>query len=108
MDASRHRESIENTNCRLRAEESQKCALEESLDKAQNEIQALRSEHLTLSEFLVRLARALCWGECTEPPAHGADTAILAESLIERAERLAVHHEHHMNGVCDKVKNIHL
>lgn len=34
--------------------------------------------------------------ECSGPPAPGADTTIMAESLLERAERLAtVHHDHH-------------
>lgn len=34
--------------------------------------------------------------ECNGPPAPGADTSLLAESLLERAERLAnTHHDHH-------------
>lgn len=50
----------------------------------------------------MRLARALSWSECAEPPTHGSDTTILCESLLERAERLAVHHEQHIHGLCDK------
>lgn len=101
-EATRHRECQESANCRIRQEEAQKCTLEERLDKATNELQATRAEHMTLGEFLIRLARAMCWSECAEPPTHGADTAILADSLLERAERLAVHHEHHSHANCEK------
>lgn len=49
-----------------------------------------------LSEYLVRLSRTLAWSECTAAPAPGADTTLLAETLLERAERLAgQHHDHH-------------
>lgn len=53
-----------------------------------------------LSEFLVRLARALQWSECSTPPSPGHDTTILAETLKERAERLAAFHDHHAHGEC--------
>lgn len=44
----------------------------------------------------MRLSRALVWSECTAAPATGADTTLLAETLLERAERLtAQHHDHH-------------
>lgn len=62
---------------------------------------------LQLSEYLVRLARALCWSECTSPPAHGNDTTILAETLLERAERLSVHHDNHIHGIYDKHHDNH-
>jgi hypothetical protein len=45
----------------------------------------------------VRLARVLSWSECTEPPTPGSDTTVLAESLLERAERLTLHHDHHIH-----------
>lgn len=48
-----------------------------------------------LSEYLVRLSRALAWSECTAPPAPGADTTMLAETLLERSERLVAQHDHH-------------
>lgn len=60
---------------------------------------------LQLAEYLVRLARAMAMNDCNGPPAPGADTSLLAESLLERAERLATaHHDyHHMHaGSLDK------
>lgn len=48
-----------------------------------------------LSEYLVRMSRALAWSECSAPPAPGGDTTLLAETLIERAERLVAQHDHH-------------
>lgn len=60
-----------------------------------------------MSEYLVRLARALCWSECTSPPEPGTDTNILAETLLERAERLSVHHENHIHGTFDKHADHH-
>lgn len=56
-----------------------------------------RPVHLKqLSDYLVRLSRALAWSECTAAPAPGADTTLLAETLLERGERLAgQHHDHH-------------
>lgn len=103
LENTRHRESQEAHNCRLRNEESQKQALEERLEKAQHDIHAMKAEHMCLGDFLMRLARALCWSECAEPPAHGPDTQILAETLLERAERLSLHHDHHVHHGCDKV-----
>lgn len=47
-----------------------------------------------MSDYLVRLSRALGWNECTGPPAPGGDTTLLAETLLERAERLAAHGHH--------------
>lgn len=44
---------------------------------------------------MVRLSRALAWSECTAAPAPGADSTLLAETLLERAERLAGHGQHH-------------
>lgn len=41
---------------------------------------------------MVRLSRAL--NECATAPALGSDTTILAESLLERVERLIDHHGH--------------
>ncbi|XP_021701175.1 coiled-coil domain-containing protein 170 isoform X1 [Aedes aegypti] len=102
QEASRHREHQENTTCRLKNEEQHRMSVEERLEKACHELQHLRAEHTTLSEYLVRLARALCWSECSEPPAPGSDTTILGETLLERAERLATHHDHHVHGICDK------
>lgn len=43
---------------------------------------------------MVRLARSLCWSECA-PPEHGHDTAVLSETLLERAERMALYYDHH-------------
>ncbi|XP_017481608.1 PREDICTED: coiled-coil domain-containing protein 170 isoform X2 [Rhagoletis zephyria] len=94
-EQSKLKETQETTQCRLRTEEAQKCQLEERLEKCQAEIHTLRNDHLGLSEYLQRLARALNWAECTSPPALGTDTNILAESLLERAERIAAHHDHH-------------
>lgn len=48
-DASRHRESIEATNCRLRNEEGEKCSLEERLEKAHQELHTMKAEHTTVS-----------------------------------------------------------
>lgn len=89
------KESQESNQCRLRNEEAQKCELEERLEKCHAEIHTLRKDHLGLSEYLQRLARTLNWSECSSPPALGTDTNLMAESLLERAERLAAHYEHH-------------
>lgn len=105
MEGTRHREAEETTTCRLRAEEAQRCSIEERLEKAHADLQAMRAEHTCLAEYLVRLARALCWSECTEPPAHGNDTHILADSLLERAERMAIFFENHGGSHGDKVKH---
>ncbi|XP_049278721.1 coiled-coil domain-containing protein 170 isoform X1 [Anopheles funestus] len=102
QEAAKHREHQESSACRLKSEEQHRMNLEERLEKACHELQHFRSEHTTLSEYLLRLARALCWSECTEPPAPGSDTTILSETLLERAERLANHHENHVHGTCDK------
>ncbi|XP_038111592.1 coiled-coil domain-containing protein 170 isoform X2 [Culex quinquefasciatus] len=102
QEASRHREHQERTTCQLKTEEQHRLSVEERLEKACHELQHFRAEHITLSEYLVRLARALSWSECSEPPAPGSDTTILGETLLERAERLATHHEHHVHGICDK------
>ncbi|XP_055641109.1 coiled-coil domain-containing protein 170 isoform X2 [Toxorhynchites rutilus septentrionalis] len=102
QESARHREHQEGTTCRLKTEEQHRMNVEERLEKACHELQHFRAEHTTLSEYLVRLARALCWSECTEPPAVGSDTTILSETLLERAERLATHHDHHVHGICDK------
>ncbi|XP_041777055.1 coiled-coil domain-containing protein 170 isoform X3 [Anopheles merus] len=104
QEAAKHREHQEASACRLKGEEQHRMNLEERLEKACHELQHFRSEHTTLSEYLLRLARALCWSECTEPPAPGSDTTILSETLLERAERLANHHEHHIHGTCDKTE----
>lgn len=95
LEQSKLKETQETTQCRLRTEEVQKCELEDRLEKCQAEIHTLRNDHLGLSEFLQRLARALNWAECTSPPALGTDTNILAESLLERAERITAHYDHH-------------
>lgn len=44
-DSSRHRESIESANCRMRAEEGEKCSLEERLEKAHQELHTMKAEH---------------------------------------------------------------
>lgn len=71
--------------------------MEERLEKCHAEIHSLRNDHMGLSEFLQRLAKALHFSECSSPPALGTDTNIMADSLLERAERLtaSVHHDHH-------------
>lgn len=48
-DTARHRESLEATTCRLRAEESQKCSLEERLEKTHDELQKMKAEHCNVS-----------------------------------------------------------
>ncbi|XP_058815573.1 coiled-coil domain-containing protein 170 isoform X1 [Topomyia yanbarensis] len=102
QEATRHSEHLEGTTCRLKSEEQHRINVEQRLEKACHELQHLRAEHTTLSEYLVRLARALNWSECTEPPAPGSDTTILGETLLERASRLSTHHDHHIHGICDK------
>lgn len=59
---------------------------------------------MSFSDYLVRLARALCWSDCADPPAYGSETHLMAESLLERAERAAIHNDHHHehHDVCDK------
>ncbi|EDW03402.1 GH10524 [Drosophila grimshawi] len=96
------KEAHESTECRLRSGEAQKCELSERLEKCHAEIHTLRKEHMGLSEFLQRLAGALNWSECSAPPALGTDTNLMAESLLERAERLASHCEHEVAVVMDK------
>lgn len=90
----------ETTGCRIRAEECQRASAEEKLEKACNELSQMRDEHIALSDYLVRLARALCWSDCIDPPSHGSETHVLAESLLERAEHLTIHKEH--PDLCDK------
>ncbi|XP_055547280.1 coiled-coil domain-containing protein 170 isoform X3 [Wyeomyia smithii] len=104
QEAIRHGEHQESTTCRLKSEEQHRISVEQRLEKACHELQHFRAEHTTLSEYLVRLARALCWSECTEPPAPGSDTTVLGETLLERADRLATHHDHHVHGICDKTE----
>lgn len=43
---------------------------------------------------MVRLSRSLACNECITIPAPGSDTTLLAETLLERAERLVDHHTH--------------
>lgn len=100
VEATRLRETQETSQCRIRAEECQRATVEEKLEKVCAEMSQMRDEHLNLSDYLVRLARALCWSDCIEQPSHGSETHMLAESLLERAERLSIHTEHH-DG-CDK------
>lgn len=100
VETTRLREIQETSTCRIRAEECQRSSLEEKLEKACAEMSQMRDEHLSMSDYLVRLARALCWSDCIDPPGHGNETHLLAESLLERAERLAIHTDHH--DPCDK------
>lgn len=100
VESTRLRETQETSQCRIRAEECQRASMEEKLEKACAEMTQMRDEHLAMSDYLVRLARAMCWSDCIDPPAHGNETHVMAESLLERAERLAIHTEHH-DG-CDK------
>ncbi|XP_034668694.1 coiled-coil domain-containing protein 170 isoform X1 [Drosophila subobscura] len=88
------KETQQSTECRLRSGEAQKCELSERLEKCHAEIHTLRKDHMGLSEFLQRLASALNWSECSAPPALGADTNLMADNLLERAERLTAHCEH--------------
>jgi hypothetical protein len=99
VESTRLRETQETSQCRIRAEECQRAAMEEKLEKACAEMSQMRDEHMCLSDYLVRLARALCWSDCIDPPAPGGETHSLSESLLERAERLAIHTEQHE---CDK------
>jgi hypothetical protein len=100
VESTRLHETQETSQCRIRAEECQRAAMEEKLEKACTEMSKMRDEHLFLSDFLVRLARALCWSDCIDPPAHGGETLSLSESLLERAERLAIHTEHDCEKTC--------
>lgn len=47
-ESCRNREIVETTNCRLRNEELEKSTLEERLTKVQNELQHVKSEHITV------------------------------------------------------------
>lgn len=102
------KETQQTTECRLRSGEAQKCELTERLERCHAEIHTLRKDHMGLSEFLQRLALAMNWGECSAPPALGTDTNLMAENLLERAERLAAHcdheapHHHHHHHSPDK------
>ncbi|KAH8377706.1 hypothetical protein KR093_006716 [Drosophila rubida] len=101
------KETQESSECRLRSGEAQKCELAERLEKCHAEIHTLRKDHMSLSEYLQRLAAALSWSECSAPPALGADTNLMADNLLERAERLAAHCDHEVahhqleKGCCD-------
>ncbi|KAH8376105.1 hypothetical protein KR200_001084 [Drosophila serrata] len=88
------KETQQTTECRLRSGEAQKCELSDRLEKCHAEIHTLRKDHMGLSEFLQRLANAMNWSECSAPPALGTDTNLMAENLLERAERLTAHCEH--------------
>lgn len=110
VEAARHREVIDTTHCRLRTEEAQKCSVEERLEKTTHALQAIKSEHMVLSDFLFRLARALCWSECVQRPQPGPETTVLAETLLERAERMVVDHDHHVHDKhhgCDEGPHQH-
>jgi hypothetical protein len=100
VESTRLRETQETSQCRIRAEECQRILTEEKLEKACAEMSQMRDEHLCLSDYLVRLARALCWSDCIDPPAHGGETHSLSESLLERAEGLAIHTEHDCEKAC--------
>ncbi|XP_033236066.1 coiled-coil domain-containing protein 170 isoform X1 [Drosophila pseudoobscura] len=91
------KETQQSTECRLRSGEAQKCELSERLEKCHAEIHTLRKDHMGLSEFLQRLASAMNWSECSAPPALGADTNLMADNLLERAERLTAHCEHEVS-----------
>ncbi|KAH8271676.1 hypothetical protein KR044_000928 [Drosophila immigrans] len=107
------KETQESTECRLRTGEAQKCELAERLEKCHAEIHTLRKDHMGLSEYLQRLATALSWSECSAPPSLGADTNLMADNLLERAERLAAHCEHEVahhqleKGCCDHHNHSH-
>lgn len=92
------KEIEDSTQSRLRSEETAKCSLEERLDKCHDEIHTLRKDHLALSEFLHRLARALNYSDSSSPPPLGAETNIMAENLLEQVERLATHYELHKHA----------
>lgn len=100
VETTRLRENQETSQCRIRAEECQRVSVEEKLEKTCNELSHFREEHVALSDYLVRLARALCWSDCIDPPAHGSESHMLGETLLERAEHLAIHREH--PDLCDK------
>lgn len=42
------------TTCRLRTEESQKCGLEERLEKTHDELQKMKAEHCNVSLFATK------------------------------------------------------
>lgn len=47
-EASRQREALETTNCRLRSEEAHKLTVEERLEKALHDLHEMRNEHMTV------------------------------------------------------------
>lgn len=49
VEASRQREVLESTNCRLRSEEAQKMTVEERFEKAVHDLHEMKNEHLTVS-----------------------------------------------------------
>jgi hypothetical protein len=103
LESNKLREAVETGQCRIRAEECQRATIEEKLEKQCAELQQMRGEHIDLAEYLVRLARALCWSDCIDSPSHGHETNSLAQTLLDRAEQLAIHSDHHRtHGVCDK------
>lgn len=57
-EASRHRELVETTNCRLRSEEIQKSTIEERFEKAQQELQQLKSDSITVM-FTAKIPRKI-------------------------------------------------
>ena len=54
-EGARHREVVETTNCRLRTEETQKCSIEERLEKAHQELHAMKAEHFTVKLLIITL-----------------------------------------------------
>lgn len=52
-ESCRNREIVETTNCRLRNEELEKSTLEDRFTKVQNELQHVKSEHMTVFKYFI-------------------------------------------------------
>lgn len=52
-EASRQREALETTNCRLRSEEAQKLTVEERMEKALHDLHEMRNEHMTVGRMAI-------------------------------------------------------
>lgn len=50
-EAARHREALETTTCRLRAEEAQKSSVEERFEKTHHELHTFKAEHFTVERL---------------------------------------------------------
>lgn len=54
MEQSRHREAMDTATCRMKADEMQRCTVEERLEKAHAELQAMKAEHHIVSNLFLK------------------------------------------------------